>query len=108
VPIVPVGIVGSEDKKVAANLKRLRRTPVEVHVGMPFMLPPAPVKDRDRVLKEYTDEVMCQIAAQLPPEYWGFYADHPRLKEILAGAPPLGSPLSERPQERQTLAYAQD
>jgi len=26
---------------------------------------------------------MCQIAALLPPEKRGFYADHPRLKELL-------------------------
>jgi hypothetical protein len=27
---------------------------------------------------------MCHIAALLPPDRRGFYADHPRLKEILA------------------------
>jgi hypothetical protein len=27
---------------------------------------------------------MCQIAALLPEKYWGIYADHPRLKELLA------------------------
>ena len=32
----------------------------------------------------YTDEVMCRIAALLPPERRGFYVDHPRLKELLA------------------------
>jgi hypothetical protein len=37
---------------------------------------------------------MCQIAALLPPKYRGVYADHARLKEILAeqrqepGGPP--------------------
>ncbi len=31
---------------------------------------------------------MCRIAAMLPPEYWGVYADHPRLKELLAERQP--------------------
>jgi len=39
----------------------------------------------DEVLKQYTDEIMCHIAALLPEKYRGFYADHPRLKELLAG-----------------------
>jgi hypothetical protein len=28
---------------------------------------------------------MCRIAAMLPPERRGAYAEHPRLKELLAG-----------------------
>jgi 1-acyl-sn-glycerol-3-phosphate acyltransferase len=107
-PIVPVAIVGTEDRKVVANLKRLRRSHVVVRVGDPFILPPLPHKDRDRVMKEYTDEVMCQIAALLPPEYRGFYAGHERLKEILAGAPPLGAPYNVTRQEQFQVAFAQD
>jgi hypothetical protein len=30
---------------------------------------------------------MCRIAAMLPESYRGVYADHPRLKELLAGQP---------------------
>jgi hypothetical protein len=26
---------------------------------------------------------MCRIAAMMPEKYWGFYANHPRLKELL-------------------------
>jgi hypothetical protein len=29
---------------------------------------------------------MCQIGAMLPEKYRGFYAEHPRLKELLADA----------------------
>jgi 1-acyl-sn-glycerol-3-phosphate acyltransferase len=59
-------------------------------VGDPFILPPLDrrLKDaqqREEVLKEYTDEMMCRIAAQLPEDYWGFYAEHPRLQELLRG-----------------------
>jgi 1-acyl-sn-glycerol-3-phosphate acyltransferase len=42
------------------------------------------INDRQGWLKRSTDEIMCRIAAQLPPEYRGFYANHPRLNELLA------------------------
>jgi len=84
VPILPVGLVGSEDSNFYANLKRLRRTYVTIRVGEPFTLPPIHNEDRDAALQRYTDEIMCRIAAQLPPAYRGVYADHTRLKELLA------------------------
>jgi 1-acyl-sn-glycerol-3-phosphate acyltransferase len=84
-PIVPVALVGCEDAKFFPNLKHLRRTPVTIYAGEPFTLPPLPQKDREAVLEQYTDEIMCRIAALLPPSYRGYYADHPRLKELLAG-----------------------
>ncbi len=82
-PIVPVGLAGSEDEGVIDNLKHLRRSHIRVHAGQSFTLPPLPVKDRDAALKVDTDEIMCRIAALVPPQYRGVYADHPRLKELL-------------------------
>jgi 1-acyl-sn-glycerol-3-phosphate acyltransferase len=82
-PIVPVALVGSEDYNVLAHLRRLKRPLVSAYVGQPFTLPAVKGRDRDAALEEYTDEIMCQIAALLPPEKRGVYADHPRLKEIL-------------------------
>jgi len=82
--IVPGALVGCEDSKFFHNLKHLRRTHVTVCAGEPFTLPPLPVENRDAVLEQYTDEIMCRIAALLPPAYRGYYADHPRLKELLA------------------------
>jgi 1-acyl-sn-glycerol-3-phosphate acyltransferase len=35
-------------------------------------------------MREATDEIMCRIAVMLPEKYRGVYADHPRLKELLA------------------------
>jgi len=35
-------------------------------------------------LEKLTTEIMCQIAAMLDEKYHGFYANHPRLIEILA------------------------
>jgi 1-acyl-sn-glycerol-3-phosphate acyltransferase len=82
-PIVPVGITGTEDKTILRNLKRLRRSYINVAAGQTFTLPPLPRENRDEVLKNYTDEIMCHIAALLPEKYRGVYADHPRLKELL-------------------------
>jgi len=84
-PIVPVAITGTEDKALLSNLKRLRRGHITVTAGPAFTLPPLPRENRDEVLKQYTDEIMCHIAAILPEKYRGVYAEHPRLKAILAG-----------------------
>ncbi len=82
-PIVPVAITGTEDKVIFGNLKRLRRSHITLTAGKPFTLPPLPRENRDAVLKQYTDEIMCHIAAMLPEKYHGMYKDHPRLKELL-------------------------
>ena len=77
-PIVPVALTGTEDKNVFGNLKRLRRSHFTVKAGPAFTLPPLPRENRDEALRQYTDEIMCHIAALLPERYRGFYADHPR------------------------------
>jgi 1-acyl-sn-glycerol-3-phosphate acyltransferase len=85
-----VAITGTEDKNLFGNFKRLRRSHVTVTAGPAFVLPPLPREHRDETLKRYTDEIMCHIAALLPEQYRGVYADHPRLQEILgqrAGQP---------------------
>lgn len=84
VPIVPIGLSGTEDRTVFANLRRLRRSPVLINAGKPFRLPPLARQDRDTALKKYTDEIMCQIAALIPERYRGIYAGHPRLRQLLA------------------------
>jgi len=83
-PILPVGLAGTEDKVVMDNIKRFRRSHIVVTAGKAFMLPPLPTKDRDAALKQDTDEIMCRIAALIPEKYRGVYAEHPRLKELLA------------------------
>jgi 1-acyl-sn-glycerol-3-phosphate acyltransferase len=82
-PIVPVGITGTEDQALLGNLKKLRRGYVTVTAGPAFTLPPLPRENRDEALKQYTDEIMCHIAALLPEKYRGVYANHPKLKEAL-------------------------
>jgi 1-acyl-sn-glycerol-3-phosphate acyltransferase len=56
-----------------------------VTAGPVFQLPPLPSRDREKTLQRDTDEIMCRIAALLPEKYRGWYAAHPRLKELLAG-----------------------
>jgi len=82
-PIVPVAITGTEDKALFGNLKKLRRAHITLTAGPAFTLPSLPRENRDEALKQYTDEIMCRIAALLPEKYRGFYAEHPRLKELL-------------------------
>lgn len=82
-PIVPVALIGTEDKLLFGNLKRLKRTQMKIKAGPSFTLPQLPRENRDQVLQEYTDEIMCRIAAMMPERYWGVYKDHPRLKELL-------------------------
>ena len=86
-PVFPVAITGTEDKVILGNLKRLRKSDITLTAGEPFIVPPLPNKDRDTALQKYTDEIMCRMAALLPESYRGVYAEHPRLKEILAEEP---------------------
>jgi 1-acyl-sn-glycerol-3-phosphate acyltransferase len=82
VPIVPVGIYGSEH--AFDEIYSFKRPHIHACFGPAYTLPPLERENRDEALQWATDEVMCRIAAVLPKQYWGFYADHPRLKELLA------------------------
>lgn len=82
--IVPIGLAGTEDITVFGNIRRLRRSRVLINAGKPFMLPGIPRKERAEALKAYADEIMCRIAVLIPEKYWGVYANHPRLRQLLA------------------------
>ena len=83
-PVIPVAITGTEDKVILGSVKRLRRSQITLTAGNPFIIPPLPKLNRNEALKKYTDEIMCQMAAILPERYRGVYAEHPRLKDLLA------------------------
>lgn len=70
-PLVPAAIWGTE--KIVSNLKHLRRSEVHLRIGQPFPLPEG--RANTEQLEAYTDQVMLKIAAMLPPEYRGVYAD---------------------------------
>jgi 1-acyl-sn-glycerol-3-phosphate acyltransferase len=83
VPVLPVALTGTEDAVVVERLTHFKRLDVRVVAGQPFMLQLVKGKDRDAAMQQYTDEVMCRIAALLPPERRGVYGQHPKLKELL-------------------------
>ena len=82
VKIVPIGVTGTENS--LKKMFTLKRPKITLQIGEPFRLPPIDRKNRDADLQRNTDEIMCRIAAMLPHEYRGFYADHPRLGELLS------------------------
>jgi 1-acyl-sn-glycerol-3-phosphate acyltransferase len=83
VPVQPVALTGTEDAVVAARLKHFKRLNIKIVAGQPFTLPSVKGKERDAAMQQYTDEVMCRIAALLPEDRRGTYAQHPRLKELV-------------------------
>lgn len=83
-PVLPVGVIGTEDSLIISNLKHLRRTPVKLFIGDSYTLPPYPRQDRTAAIQSYTEEIMCRMAALLPAEYRGVYADHPRTQELIS------------------------
>jgi 1-acyl-sn-glycerol-3-phosphate acyltransferase len=82
VPVIPVAISGTDGAIGRALL--LQRPRIHLQIGVPVDLLPVQREGRDATLQRNTDEIMCRIAAMLPARYRGVYADHPRLKELLA------------------------
>ena len=72
VPILPVGITGTEQIKGLGWL--FRRPWLKVDIGQPFSLPPVEGKLTREKLAEYTELIMGHIARLLPPKYRGVYA----------------------------------
>jgi len=75
--ILPVGVSGTQslplDAKAAKTPHHRGRSHVTVTVGEPFHLTPGPNGKYD--MTAATDEIMRHVAALLPPEYRGIYAD---------------------------------
>lgn len=72
-PILPLAYYGGEC--FHDNLRRLRRTEFRIIVGEPFYLDAGGTKVTRAVRQHMVDEMMCQVAALLPQEYRGVYAD---------------------------------
>jgi 1-acyl-sn-glycerol-3-phosphate acyltransferase len=81
-PVIPAAITGTY--RAVWNLLRLKRPHIAIQFGKAFTLLPVNRKTREADLQRNTDEIMCRVAAMLPPEYRGIYAEHPRLKELLS------------------------
>jgi 1-acyl-sn-glycerol-3-phosphate acyltransferase len=83
VPIIPVGIHGSENTMY--KIRHFQRPEVYCVFGKSFLLPTIDRNDRDESLNRNTDEIMCRIAVLLPVKYHGYYSGHPRIKELAEG-----------------------
>lgn len=73
VPILPVGIIGTERIKGLAWL--WRRPEITVNIGPTFYLPSVNGRLTKQRLAELTDIMMGRIAQQLPLQYHGHYAE---------------------------------
>jgi 1-acyl-sn-glycerol-3-phosphate acyltransferase len=79
-PVLPVVYYGNEDFR--HNIAKLKKTDVVLKAGRLFHLVPVEgEKVTKEVRKQMMDEMMCQIAALLPPEYRGVYADESQWTE---------------------------
>jgi len=87
VPIVPVAITGTEN--AFRRVFTLQRPRFTIRFGPAFTLLPVGPENREQMYQQYTDEIMCRIAALMPEKYWGYYRDHPCLKELLCSSSPL-------------------
>jgi 1-acyl-sn-glycerol-3-phosphate acyltransferase len=86
-PVIPVGIVGTTDD-FWHKAVRGGRPLLEMHIGEPLHLPPVEGKGEARRLSRQanTDLVMRAVAALLPEEYRGVYADSVSPPKILDAA----------------------
>jgi len=73
--ILPVGVYGQE--QFYTNVRRLRRTPVQMVIGRGFYLNVGEGRVTHEMRQEISDEIMLQIAALLPEQYRGVYSDMP-------------------------------
>jgi 1-acyl-sn-glycerol-3-phosphate acyltransferase len=72
VPILPVGISGTE--KIKGMFWMLHRPRITVNIGCPFYLPPVNNPLTKVELSRFTTIIMEHIAKLLPPQYRGVYA----------------------------------
>lgn len=69
VPVLPVGISGTE--KIRGAAWWLKRPGITVNIGRPFQLPAVNGKLRKSEMAQQTDFMMARIAELLPPKYRG-------------------------------------
>lgn len=75
-PILPVAVWGG--KALWKNLPRLRRTEMKFFVGEPVLPTLTGTKPTREQIAQMSDELMFCIAAMMPPELHGYYADKTR------------------------------
>ena len=73
VPVVPIGLIGTE--RIKGWKWMLRRPRIIVNIGLPFRLSLDSNKARRAGLEENTNVIMEHIAGLLPEEYRGLYRE---------------------------------
>jgi 1-acyl-sn-glycerol-3-phosphate acyltransferase len=83
VQVVPVGVVGTSDDFLERSLHG-HRPEIEMRIGPPFTLPAITGKGEQRrcARQKNADLIMQKIAALLPPEYHGVYAEKRILEPV--------------------------
>jgi 1-acyl-sn-glycerol-3-phosphate acyltransferase len=74
VPLLPVGIVGTDKIKGISWL--WKRPRIVVNIGKPFKLPLTSSRMSKSQMQLLTTQLMREIAVLLPPEYQGAYEKH--------------------------------
>jgi 1-acyl-sn-glycerol-3-phosphate acyltransferase len=83
IPIIPVGITGT-DVAFKKRIVSFKRPVITIRFGEKYTLPSINGNnDRSTLLREYTDDLMCRIAALLPEDRRGVYANEERLRELV-------------------------
>ena len=72
-PLLPLACFGGE--KFRSNVVRLRRTDFHIVVGQPFWVDAHGTPVMGALRQRIADEIMYQLAALLPPDYRGYYAN---------------------------------
>lgn len=91
-PVMPVAVTGTEGVRwpwVFIKPKSIKH--VRVTIGEPFTLPPVD-RINTKSAEAATDVIMRRIAALLPPQYRGVYADDAATAEVEAGTPVDATP----------------
>lgn len=73
-PLIPLVVTGTRNSDVYSSLRHFRRPRLTLTVGPPIHLDPS-TDAGPRALKSATDHIMRVLAAMLPPDYRGLYAD---------------------------------
>jgi 1-acyl-sn-glycerol-3-phosphate acyltransferase len=75
--ILPVALTGTANQSIYSAWKKWRRPRLTMTIGEPYALPAPPLngQERKQSLTDASTMIMARIAALLPPEYRGVYAD---------------------------------
>jgi 1-acyl-sn-glycerol-3-phosphate acyltransferase len=93
VPLLPVVSMGQEN--VFPCLRRLRRATVRVVYGPMFEPPPVEGKASVEAVRALSQDIMYRLAAMLPPQYRGVYADVAERRPDLLSTPAVNAPTND-------------